>query len=182
MRGFNSIERIQNYFIARNRQRALATGKDVRSVTDSTSNQDLVAGFVGKAAAAVATFPVQKGQAMVQGSNQFPTMLCVGRAPPRRDARRPQQRGLKIDGVNCSVRMPDRSPAPHGRSALKENIREGGIVGMYTGVIPKLMQAALQQSLIFRFKEQWTPGLIAWTRRFYWRNSVRARLGRSRAP
>eukprot|EP01052_Picozoa_sp_SAG31_P061236 SAG31_NODE_20333_length_577_cov_1.192469_1_plen_117_part_01 len=89
---FFLFERFQKMFMDHNKRRKRAVGM-VRSVAETgkgtrevevmidegraTPNQDLIAGFVSKSVAAIATFPIQKGQAMMQGTGAYPNIFAA---------------------------------------------------------------------------------------------------------
>jgi len=60
---------------------------------------------------------------------------------------------LKLQAVSMAQGSSEHSMMELLRSA----VREHGFGSLYTGLLPKLLQASLQQALIFRLKEQWHP-------------------------
>ena len=60
---------------------------------------------------------------------------------------------LKLQAVSMVQGSSDR----YITDLLRTAIRERGLGSLYTGLLPKLLQASLQQALIFRFKEDWHP-------------------------
>ena len=49
------------------------------------------------------------------------------------------------------------------------------MLGLWRGILPKLLQAALQQALIFRIKDMLTKPVMVWVHRWYARRAVRQR-------
>ena len=111
--------------------------------------QNLLAGFVAKAVATVYTFPIQKTQAMVQASDEFNgSQLAAIRAIAF-----PKQKTPSIDAATATATTtPDAAGSGSG-SEQAESLSVGNVLGLWRGIGPKLLQAALQQALIFRIKE-----------------------------
>lgn len=55
---------------------------------------------------------------------------------------------------------------------MRAVVREGGqsLAALWRGVVPKLLQAALQQALIFRFKEPWAVALLVFIRQHWYKH------------
>ena len=111
--------------------------------------QNLLAGFVAKAVATVYTFPIQKTQAMVQASDEFNgSQLAAIRAIAF-----PKQKTPSINAVMATATAtPDAAGSGSGSEQV-ESLSVGNVLGLWRGIGPKLLQAALQQALIFRIKE-----------------------------
>jgi hypothetical protein len=111
--------------------------------SQATATQNFLSGFVAKAVATVCTFPVQKTQAMVQ-------------------ARPAQFNGSQLATIKSIVFTGAMGPSDVDASHPRGAPSLGNVLGLWRGLLPKLMQAALQHALIFRIKEILTkPALIA---------------------
>ena len=158
-------ERLQRLASDRNRAAARPSGADGRgedaaepSSTTSTStvqesqataSQNFLAGWLAKAVATVCTFPVQKTQAMVQ-------------------ARPAQFNGSQLAAIQSVLFAGTGGPGSEHTGGLPSLV---AVLGLWRGLGPKLMQAALQQALIFRIKELLTkPALLA-VHRWYHRRT-----------
>lgn len=143
-------ERLQRLFSDRNR--ASRSGRDHNreasqsstvQESQATGAQTFFAGFLAKAVATVCTFPVQKTQAMLQ-------------------ARPAQFNGSQLAAIKSIIFTGARNPGEVDASRPRGAFSVGNIFGLWRGLLPKLIQAALQQALIFRIKEILTkPTLIA---------------------
>lgn len=164
-------ERLKRSFSDRNRCSRFAQGcegqeenpgeENAVKESKATASQNFLAGFIAKAVATVCTFPVQKTQAMVQArpAEFNGSQLAAIRSILFSDG--PSSNWTASAGASSSV-------APHPRSGSL-SLSLGNVFGLWRGLLPKLMQAALQQALIFRIKEILTkPTLVAvhrWYRR-----------------
>ncbi len=147
-------ERLQRLCSDRNRasrswrDREEASQSSAVKESQATAAQNFLSGFLAKAVATVCTFPVQKTQAMVQ-------------------ARPAQFNGSQLAAIKSIVFTsgPDVVDASRPRGALSL----GNVLGLWRGLLPKLMQAALQQALIFRIKEILTKPTLIVVHRWYLR-------------
>jgi hypothetical protein len=117
--------------------------------SQATASQNFLAGWLAKAVATVCTFPVQKTQAMVQ-------------------ARPAQFNGSQLAAIQSVLFAGTGGPGSEQTGGLPSLV---AVLGLWRGLGPKLMQAALQQALIFRIKELLTkPALLA-VHRWYHRRT-----------
>ena len=150
-------ERLQRLFSDTNRtkrnrrdeQREDAEQSSTVPESQATASQIFLSGWLAKAVATVCTFPVQKTQAMVQ-------------------ARPAQFNGSQLAAIQ-SVLFADTGPSSKPAGGVPSLV---AVLGLWRGLGPKLMQAALQQALIFRIKDILTkPTLLAVHRWYHRRNS-----------
>mmetsp|Transcript_127066 Transcript_127066/g.220152 ORF Transcript_127066/g.220152 Transcript_127066/m.220152 type:complete len:360 (-) Transcript_127066:205-1284(-) len=110
-----------------------------RSAVDVSSLEAFCMGAVAKAIATIATFPLQVAQSRLRAARDRGTDV---------DVRRPELQGM----VPC----------------LRAIVKESGFAGLFSGLLPKLLQTVTQAACMFAFYEK-----IHWAIRRYSRRHLR---------